>query len=97
MTPTNEQHSIAEARSNLEDLVHKVEEGEAVELTREGERVAVLLGWREYAQLTGRPRKNFWEALQEFRRSADFKEVDINPDEVFGDVRDPDPGRDVDL
>jgi prevent-host-death family protein len=92
----NEQHSIAEAISNLEDLVQKAEEGEAVELTREGERVAVLIGSREYERLTGQPRKTFAEALEEFRRSADFAAIG-DPDEIWGNVRDPDPGRDVDL
>ena len=90
-----ERHSI-DAGSNLADLVHKAEEGKTVELTRSGERVAVLMGSREYERLTERPRKNFWEALQEFRRSADFAEIG-DPDEIWGNVRDPDPGRDVDL
>jgi prevent-host-death family protein len=92
----SEQHSIAEASNHLADLVQKAEEGKTVELTREGERVAVLLGSREYERLTGRPRKDFWEALQEFRRTADFEAIG-DPDEVWGDVRDPDPGRDVNL
>jgi len=39
-----EQHSIAEARSNLPDLIKKAEAGTAVELTRRGEPVAVLIG-----------------------------------------------------
>ena len=93
----SEQHSIADASSHLDELVRKAEEGEEVELTRDGKAVAVLIGRREYERVNGQPRRTFADALEEFRRSADFTEVDINPDEIWGDVRDPDPGRDVDL
>jgi prevent-host-death family protein len=91
----SEQHSIADASSNLDELVRKAEEGETVELTREGEGVAVLIGRREYQRIAKR-QGDFWKALQEFRRSADF-DVIGDPDDIWGDVRDPDPGRDVDL
>jgi prevent-host-death family protein len=90
----NEQHSIADARSNLAELVRKAEAGKAVELTRRGEHVAVLIGWREYRRFIARPR-DFWEAYLEFRRNADLESLDIDPDEVFANVRDRDPGRDV--
>jgi prevent-host-death family protein len=92
----SEQHSIADASSHLDELVRKAEEGETVELTREGEGVAVLIGRREYERRNGRPRRTFAEALEEFRRSADFEAIG-DPDEIWGDVRDPDPGRDIDL
>lgn len=97
----NEQHSIAEARSKLDNLVHKAEQGEAVELTRRGERVAVLLGWQEYERLAGPqppapPRKSPWEAYQEWRRTADFDAIG-DPDEIWGNVRDRGPGRDPKL
>jgi prevent-host-death family protein len=92
----SEQHSIADARSNLAELVRKAEAGEAVELTRRGKRVAVLIGLREYKQLTGRPRKTFAEAYAEWRSKVDWSQMG-DPDDVFADVRDRDPGRDVDL
>lgn len=46
------------------------------------------------------PRKDFWEALQAFRASADFEDLDMDDLEVekaFGDLRDPSPGREVAL
>ena len=92
----SEQHSIADASRHLEELVRKAEQGEEVEITREGEAVAVLIGLPERERLNGRPRKTFADALAEFRRSADFEAIG-DPDEIWGDVRDPDPGRDVDL
>jgi len=36
----------------------------------------------------------FWEAYQEFRRTHDLVAADIDPDEIWGDVRDQSPGRD---
>jgi prevent-host-death family protein len=39
-----ERHSIAEARRNFLSLVHDAENGKAVEITRRGEPVAVLIG-----------------------------------------------------
>ena len=39
-------------------------------------------------------RKSFWESYQEFRQTHDLDEDEIDPDEVFGDVRDRSPGRD---
>jgi prevent-host-death family protein len=91
----SEQHSIADASSHLDELVRKAEEGETVEITREGEAVAVLIGWREHKRIPKR-HGDFWKALQEFRSSADFEAIG-DPDEIWGDVRDPDPGRDIDL
>ena len=38
-------------------------------------------------------RRSFWEAYEEFRREFDPAQLGIDPDEVFGDVRDPSPGR----
>jgi len=94
----SERHSIAEARGKLADLVRKAEAGETVELTQDGKGVAVLIGVREFERLTAQlpPRKTFKEAYEEWRRSVNWDEMG-DPDDVFGNVRDPDPGRDVDL
>lgn len=90
----SEQHSIAEALSNLEDLVDKAESGEAVELTREGEPVAVLIGVREYERLNGASPVR--SAYMEWRRTADFDSIG-DPDDVWGNVRARGPGRDPQL
>ena len=92
----NEQHSIAEARSNLPDLVKKAEAGRAVELTRRGEPVAVLIGRKEYDRLlTGSSR--FSSAWDEFVKDADLASLEIDPGEVFAGVRDKTPGRNTTL
>jgi antitoxin Phd len=92
----SEQHSIAEARSKLPQLVRDAEAGRAVELTRRGESVAVLIGRREYERLAARSRR-FSEAWDDFRREIDLAELNIDPDQVFADVRDDAPGREVGL
>lgn len=89
-------YSIAEARDHLPSVVHEAEKGTQVELTRRGKPVAVLIGVEDFERLS-KKKPGFWEAYQEFRSRHDLAELDIDPDEVFRDVRDPSPGRDVDL
>jgi prevent-host-death family protein len=86
-------YSVAEAQENFTDVVHEAEEGNQVELTRHGKPVAVLIGAEDFERLAkGAP--DFWELYEKFRRDFNLEELDINPDEIFGDVRDPSPGRD---
>ncbi len=86
--------SIAEARNRLPALVHAVEEGPAVRLTRRGKPVAVLISLEEYERL--RPRRpDLWRAIETFRRDTDLNDLDV--EEIFRDVRDPSPGREVEI
>jgi len=86
-------YSMAEARSKFRELVRQVRAGKTVELTRRGERVAVLIGPREYERLS-RPAQCFSAAWNDFACKIDLSSLDIDPEQVFGDVRDSDPGRD---
>jgi antitoxin Phd len=88
----NKRYSIAEARDSLPSVVHEAEGGTRVELTRRGKPVAVLLGVEEYERLA-EGRRDFWEAYEEFRQEFDLAQLGIDPDEIFGDVRDSSPGR----
>ena len=90
------QHSIAEARNNLPSLVRAAESGKAVELTRRGEPVAVLIGRRQYERLTLKYR-GFSEAYEDFTQETDLRELGIDPDELFAGARDHSRGREVDL
>lgn len=92
----SDRHSIAEARSNLPRLVREAERGKAVELTRRGEPVAVLIGRRQFDRLTGRYR-SFSDAYREFTEQVDLAELAIDPDESFAGTRDDTSGRDVRL
>jgi prevent-host-death family protein len=86
-------YSIAEAEGNLTDLVHEAEKGTQVELTRDGKSVAILIGAEDFGRMSKRA-PDFWEAYEKFRREHNLEEANIDPDEVWGDVRDPSPGRD---
>ena len=83
-------YSITEARDNLSGLVHEVEAGIRVELTRRGKPVAVLLSSEEYERLAN-GRRSFWESYAELRREFDLAELGIDPDEIFGGLRDTSP------
>jgi len=91
-----DRRSIAEARSKLPQLIREAESGKVVELTRRGEGVAVLMGRRQYERLMSGLRP-FSAAYAEFSRDPDFQDVEIDVDEIFGNVRDPSPGRDPKL
>jgi prevent-host-death family protein len=89
------QRSIAEARDHLAGLVHDVEGGPAVHITRRGKPVAVLLAYAEYQRLLGEG-PSFWDALLSFREHARSNDdlLDIEP-RTF--ARDKSPGRPVTL
>lgn len=91
-----DRYSIAEARRNLPTLVRTAESGTAIELTRHGESVAVLIGRKAFERLAAGQRR-FIEAYDAFARETDLPTLALNPDEVFGTVRDAVPGRDVEL
>ncbi len=61
-------------------------------MTRRGEPVAVLVGRREYDRLIA-PLRTFGDAWDKFSRSVDLRQANIDPDEIFSDVRDAAPGR----
>ena len=93
-TSLSEKLSIAEARRNLPSLIREAEHGKAVELTRRGEPVAVLVGYRMFARLIA-GRRTFADTYREFAQSVDLAEVGLDPDAVFNGVRASTPGRDV--
>ena len=90
----HKQFSIAEAKNKLPAIVHSVEEGAAVELTRRGKPVAMVLSTEEYERLTRR-KEGFWQALSKFRENLPV-DTEIS-DADFEGLRDDSPGREVDL
>ena len=91
-----DKHSISEARRNLPRLVREAEKGMAVELTRRGEPVAVLVGWRRFERLASN-RRSFVVAYRDFMNESDLTELALDPDELFAGTREETPGRDVRL
>lgn len=91
------QDSIAQARDRFTQLVHQVEAGTPVEVTRRGQRVAVILSAEEYDRLR-QPRQGFSEAVLVWRKKygLDEREEDDEDREfeaIMSTVRDKSPGR----
>ena len=77
------QVSIAQARDSLTRLIHEVEVGKPVHITRRGKPVAVLMSEGDYEALGADvPRENFWQAIQMWRAEEEFEWADLTPDEV---------------
>lgn len=87
-------YSIAEARRNLTSIVHEVEHGSAVELTRHGDPVAVMMSLHEYRRLK-ESGKDFWDAYSQFRKTHDLKALRL--DEALKNLRDQSQGRDIEI
>ena len=87
--------SVAEARQHFARLIKRAEHGNAIEITRRGKPVAVLLSASEYAAITGE-RASFIEAVTQVRNRMDVEALDIG-DTDFDDLRDRSPGREITL
>ena len=75
--------SVAEAKTHLARLLHQVESGEPVHITRRGRAVAVLVSETEYARLQQSAHsKNFWEQIEEMRAAPSFQAVDWNHEKL---------------
>ena len=85
--------SVAEARQNFARLIRTAQRGKAIEITRRGEPVAVLLSASEYLALTGE-RPSFVEAVDRVRDRLGVDQLGIG-DEEFEGLRDDSPGREV--
>jgi len=88
-------YAIAEARANLPTLIDEVEAGAAVELTRRGKVIAVMISIEEYQRLRSK-RVGFQDAYQQFLKKHPLTEVGLEPG-FAAKVRDRSPGRKVPL
>lgn len=86
-------YSIAQARQNLAAIVHEVERGGPVDVTRRGEPVAVLASVEDYQRMAS-GRRSFWQALTEFRKTADLEGLGLDH-RFWKGLRDRSPGRKV--
>jgi prevent-host-death family protein len=87
--------SVAEARQNFARLIKRAQQGKAIQITRRGEPVAVLLSAAEYLALTG-DRPSFMDATRRLRERLDVESLGIGDGEFEG-LRDESPGREVAL
>lgn len=88
-------YSVAEARQNFARLIRSAERGKAIEITRRGEPVAVLLSAAEYLALIGE-RAPFTEALHRLRERLEVEDLGIGNEEFEG-LRGESAGREVAL
>lgn len=88
-------YAIAEARTNLPTIIDEVEAGAAVEITRRGKAIAVMISVKEYARLRSQ-RVGFADAYQQFLKKHSLAETGLEQD-FAKKVRDRSPGRKVDL
>ncbi len=86
--------SITEAKNKLTQIVHEVESGEPIELTRHGIPAAVLVSFEKYRELTEKF-SSFSSSLQKFRESK--AEYLLKDDDIFSGIRGYEEGRPVDL
>jgi prevent-host-death family protein len=92
----NKRYSIAEARDGLAAIVHELDTTSSIEITRRGQPVAVLLSKQEYDRLQPRT-SGFWDAYKSYVKQVNLAELQIEPSEIFGGLRDTASGRKVDL
>ena len=90
-----QRYSIADARTSLPTIVDQAEAGQAVELTRRGEAVAVVISLREFERLRGdRPR--FGDVYKAFLEKYSLADVGLDADFAAA-ARDTRAGRRVSL
>ena len=90
-----ERYTIADAKNRLPALVHAVESGRPVQLTRHGKPVAVLLSMKDYQRMN-RVKTSYWGALNDWRKRTGQEGVAFSGEEFEG-VRDGASGREVDF
>jgi prevent-host-death family protein len=92
----SQQYSIEQIPVNLNKIIEEAEQGEPIQITRQGKQVAVIISTAEYERLLHK-HPGFWESVAQFRQEIIEEGIEINPDEVWKDVRDKSPGREVNL
>jgi antitoxin Phd len=88
-------YSIASAQSHLPGILHDVERGEPVEITRRGKPIAVVVSIDEYRRMNV-PTKGFAEVYGAWRRSVAPEDLGDGV-AYFEGLRDPSIGPDVKL
>ncbi len=84
-------YAVAEARARLSDILDEVEAGGAVQLTRRGRAVAVVLSAAQYEALRSE-RASFADAYRVFAASRAMDGVDLDR-AYFASLRDRGTGR----
>ena len=83
--------SVAEAKGKLPSIVHEVEQGSRIEITRHGKSVAVMVPTGDYERMKEKG-KGFWSDLMKVRRIMASEGITVE-DSDFLDLRDTAGGR----
>ncbi len=90
----SQQYPIEQISFNFDRILQEVEQGEPIQISWQGKQVAVMLSASEYERLLNK-QVGFWESVEQFRQEYEVEKADIDPDQIFADVRDKSPGREV--
>ncbi len=86
--------SVAEAKNKLPSIIHEVERGVTIKITRHGRAVAVMVPQRDYEQIREK-RQDFWGDLKKFRHLLSSEKTTFTESD-FLDLRDTTVGREFD-
>jgi prevent-host-death family protein len=90
----SKRYSVAEAKNQLPALIHEVEQGGPIEITRHGRAVAIVVSVSEYGHLRD-ARPDLWEAYRSWReRRTELTDGDV--DALAHPARASDPGGRID-
>jgi prevent-host-death family protein len=71
-------YSIAEAKNQLPAVIHAVEQGEPIEITRHGRAVAIVISISDYLQICS-ARPDLWAAYQSWcERRSELTDADVD-------------------
>jgi len=83
--------SVAEAKNKLPSIIHEVERGVTVKITRHGKAVAVMVPQRDYEKIREK-RQDFGGDLDKFRYLLSSEKIFFTESD-FLDLRDTTAGR----
>jgi PTS system cellobiose-specific IIB component len=89
-----QQYSIEQISGNLNKILQDIEQGEPIQIMQQGQQIAVILSATEYERLL-QEKSSFSLSLKEFRKELIEEGIEIDPDEVWGDLRPQSPGREI--
>lgn len=90
----SQQYSIEQIPGNLNKILQDIEQGEPIQIMQQGQQIAVILSAAKYQRLL-KEKSSFSSALKEFREELIEEGIEIDPNEVWGDLRSRSPGREV--
>lgn len=90
----SQQYSVEQIPGNLNKIIQDIQQGEPIQIMQQGKSIAVMISATEYERLL-QEKNSFSSALNQFRAELVEEGIEINPDEVWGEVRSRLPGREV--